>query len=311
MNSYDLFFIETLTPMHVGSGDIQFGVVDNLIQRNPVTKIPVINASSLKGSLKEHFDKKNKAKVTTNALSEDELGYLFGKDTNITTESDPNSKIEKSESKPGRMIVFEANLLTLPLRASQKVFFNATSPQALKDYIKYYVLLKTSPPELNKFYEVLNKLLIPELEKKDFVVFEELTGLEIEDFDKGGKFTTKDNGTDNTFISFLQTVFKIDISSLAIFNDSIFSAICERKIPVIARNQIDNDTGTSKNLFYEEVLPRCTRLYFYLGEEKISAATNGYYDKIKQFITADKEIIQIGANYSIGYGFTKISEVKS
>lgn len=310
MNSYDLFFIETLTPMHVGSGDIHFGVVDNLIQRNPVTKIPVINASSLKGSLKEHFDKKNKANVTTNALTDDEIGYLFGKDTEIKSEGD-DDETKKSESKPGRMIVFEANLLTLPLRASQKVFFNATSPQVLKDYLKYYVLLKTSPPELNKFFEVLDKPLIPELESKDFVVFEELTGLELEDFDKGSRFTTKDNDTDNKFKNFLQTVFKIDISSLAIFNDSIFSAICERKIPVIARNQIDNDTGTSKNLFYEEVLPRCTKLYFYLGEEKINAATNGYYDKIKKYIVADKEIIQIGANYSIGYGFSKISEVKS
>ncbi len=311
MNSYDLFYIETLTPMHVGSGDIHFGVVDNLIQRNPATKIPVINASSLKGSLKEHFEKKLKANDTSNALEKTEIDYLFGKETTIESEGDKEAKKTKSDSKPGRMIVFEANLLTLSLRASQKVFFNATSPQVLKDYLKYYVLLKASPPDLDTFNKVLDDLLIHELGSKDFVVFEELTGLEIEDFDKGSKFTTKDNDTDNKLKNFLQTVFKIDISSIAIFNDSIFSAICERKVPVIARNQIDNDTGTSKNLFYEEVLPRCTKLYFYLGEEKISTATNGYYDKIKQCIAADKEIIQIGANYSIGYGFTKISEVKS
>jgi len=309
MNSYNLFIIEALTPMHVGSGDITYGVVDNLIQRNPVTKIPVINASSLKGSLREHFEKKIKASDTINALNEEEIKYLFGKSTEIKTEDDEKATTIKSDSEPGRMIVFEANLLTLPLRSSQKVYYNATSPQILKDYLKYYELFISKPNENNMFNNVLEKFVNPQLTNKDFVIFEDLRGLEIEDFDKGEKFTTKDKDTDTKFENFLKTVFQLDPSSLAIFNDKIFSSICERKLPVIARNQIDDEKGTSKNLFYEEVLPRCAILYFYLGEEKVNSTSNGYYDKIKQYITADNEVIQIGANYSIGYGFTKMREV--
>lgn len=311
MNSYDLFFIETLTPMHVGSGDITFGVVDNLIQRNPVTKIPVINASSLKGSLREHFDKKIKAGDKNNTLSEPEIDFLFGKDTEIKSEGDDGAETKKSDSKPGRMIVFEGNLLTLPLRSSQKVYFNATSPQVLKDYLKYYELLIKKPDGIDEFKNVLEMLLIPAVDNMDFVTFGNYVGLEIEDFDKGSTFTTNDADTDSKLKNFLKTVINIDTSSLAIFNDTIFSSICERKLPVIARNNIDDETGTSKNLFYEEVLPRCTVLYFYLGEEKIKSTSNGYYDNIKKYITADSEVIQIGANYSIGYGFTKISGVKS
>ncbi len=311
MNSYDLFFIETLTPMHVGSGDITFGVVDNLIQRNPVTKIPVINASSLKGSLREHFDKKIKAKDPCKTLTQEEINYLFGKPTEMKKEDDVDADKTTSDSEPGRMIVFEANLLSLPLRATQKVYFNATSPQVLKDYLKYYELLIKKPDGIEDFQKVLEDLLIPRLDNKDFITLDDFDGLEIEDFDKGQKFSTNNSGNDNKFQDFLKTVFRLDSSSLAIFNDSIFSSICERKLPVIARNNIDDETGTSKNLFYEEVLPRCTVLYFYLGEEKIKSTSNGYYDKIKKYITTDNEVIQIGANYSIGYGFTKISGVKS
>ncbi len=309
MNSFNLFFIETLTPMHVGSGDIHFGVVDKLIQRNPVTKIPVINASSLKGSMREHFEKKLRTGETTNVLSDWEIKYLFGEDTKIDTEGGKDSDKTRSDSKPGRMIIFEANLLTLPLRSSQKVYFNTTSPQALKDYLKYYTIFHEELDNLDLFNDILEKLLTPELKGKDFVIFEDLTGLEIEDFDKGGKFTTRDDENDKKFKDFLRKIFNLDISSLAIFNDTIFSSICERRLPVIARNNIDDETGTSKNLFYEEVLPRCTKLYFYLGEEKIDTTSNGYFNKIKKCIGNDKEVIQIGANYSIGYGFSKISEV--
>jgi len=298
MNSFNLFLIESLTPMHVGSGDITYGVVDNLVQRNPVTKIPVINASSLKGSMREHFEKNKK-------LDEAEINYLFGKD--LKTAKNDDEKTGKSDYSPGRMIIFEANLLTLPLRSSQKVYFNTTSPQVLKDYLKYYELLIKKPDELETFNNVL-KLLIPKLESNDFVIFENLEKLEIEDFDKGLYFTTKNAESDKQFSNFLKTVFKIDISSLAIFKDEYFSSICESKLPVIARNNIGDD-GTSKNLFYEEVLPRCTVLYFYLGEEKVQPTSNGYYDKIKKYIADEKEVIQIGANYSIGYGFTKIKEV--
>ena len=64
--------IETLTNMHVGSGDTHFGIVDNLIQRSPVTKVPVIHSSGLKGSLREYFVEPK--------LSKDEIRDLFGAD---------------------------------------------------------------------------------------------------------------------------------------------------------------------------------------------------------------------------------------
>jgi len=309
MNSYNIFLIETITPMHVGSGDITYGVVDNLIQRNPVTQIPVINGSSLKGSLREHSEKRivpvgTTPAGTTSLLTTLDIDYLFGKETEIRSGSASNSNIR--DSSPGRMMVFEANLLFLPLRSSQNVFYYATSPKILLDYIKCKKYFFPNNNKCDLLEQILKKFISPELETHDFVIFNEINGLEIEDYEKNKLFTISDPDTNTSFKELFKSEFSIDSSNVAIFNDTIFSSICERKLPVIARNNIGDD-GISKNLFYEEILPRGTVLYFLLGEELINNNASPAYQNIVKFIK--EEIIQIGANYSIGYGFSKVREV--
>ena len=63
MDNFKLFHIDALTNMHVGSGNITYGFVDNLIQRNAVTGFPVIHASGIKGALREYFNNLNGNKV--------------------------------------------------------------------------------------------------------------------------------------------------------------------------------------------------------------------------------------------------------
>jgi len=52
---YELYKITAMTNMHVGSGDMNFGVIDKLVQRDSLTGYPVIYSSSLKGALREFF----------------------------------------------------------------------------------------------------------------------------------------------------------------------------------------------------------------------------------------------------------------
>jgi len=68
MIKYHLFMIETVSNMHVGSGDSNFGVVDNLVQRDPATTYPYISSSSLKGALREHFESNNVDKNVIEAI---------------------------------------------------------------------------------------------------------------------------------------------------------------------------------------------------------------------------------------------------
>lgn len=50
-----MYVINTLSNMHVGSGEVNYGVIDNLIQRDSVTNLPNINSSGLKGAIREYF----------------------------------------------------------------------------------------------------------------------------------------------------------------------------------------------------------------------------------------------------------------
>ena len=108
---YKAFTINALTNMHVGGGDDTFGVVDKLVQRDPVTKHPTIYSSSLKGALREYF----------NGTSFRD--YIFGVEAN------------GGETEPGHYRFFAANLLAIPVRSNVKPFFMATTPSVLKEFI--------------------------------------------------------------------------------------------------------------------------------------------------------------------------------
>jgi CRISPR-associated protein Cmr4 len=76
------------------------------------------------------------------------------------------------------------------------------------------------------------------------------------------------------------------------------SALCnDDNLPIIARNVLDN--GESKNLWYEQVLPAETVLYTIIQENE---------DKLAKAL--DGQIVQIGANATIGYGYCKFELMK-
>jgi len=288
-----MFIIETLSNMHVGSGETHFGVVDNLIQRHPVTRIPIIHASGIKGSLREFFE-------NLDSFDKDLIQILFGGPITLT-KSTTGSGLE---FEPGHLIFFEAQLLTLPLRASENVYYNCTSVPVLLDYLEQldtFMNAKEKTKDLRCWLENL------QFEGKDFIYFKGSNVLEIEDYSNGKKINA--NSIDKSIRDFLETLCAIKIEELAIFNKNIFTHICTDSIPVIARNQIKED-GTSGNLFYEEIIPRKTLLYMLIGYD--AYLNDGGKEAKKEFVKIiedDKNIYQFGANYSIGYGFSKLHKI--
>ena len=80
-------------------------------------------------------------------------------------------------------------------------------------------------------------------------------------------------------------------------SDDDFKELCDDEhLPVIARNCLDSK---NPNLWYEQVLPRFSVLYF-----PLIAAEN--FDVFKNAVT--NTLVQIGANATIGYGFCKIED---
>lgn len=73
------------------------------------------------------------------------------------------------------------------------------------------------------------------------------------------------------------------------------------ELPVIARNYLDN--GESKNLWYEELVPR---------ESVFGCIIHGEDTAIDAFKTAvDNQIVQIGGNATVGYGYCLFTPISS
>ena len=124
MNTY-VFKITAKTNLHVGNesgGD--FTIIDKAIQRDPLTGLPCINSSSLKGAINEFCS--NCIKMPADVRKK-----LFG--------SDKASK--KSESQKGEAIFFDAKLLFLPQQDEQTLFHYVTSDSIidmLNDRVKLF-----------------------------------------------------------------------------------------------------------------------------------------------------------------------------
>jgi len=279
MLKHEIFLIETLTNTHMGSGDVSFGMVDNLIQKDPVTFLPVFHPSSLKGAIREHMEQ-----YVPTKLSRENIQQIFGNE---------KDEFENEGNKPGKVKFYEARLLTLPLRATKKVYYHCTSPSVILEYLDAIETF-CGDGEAENLKCVIKGLNFDGIE---FSIFENETDLEVEDYIRYNKVEIESEKE-----KLIKKYLDVDIRNLAIFNDDIFKEICEGSIPVVARNKIGED-GTSENLFYEEVLPRRSKLWFMLGFDENETIN----PKFKERLTSD--IIQFGANASIGYGVSKIKLV--
>ena len=268
-----LIFIHPFTNMHVGSGKNINGKVDNQVQRDVLTGHPIIHSTSLKGAFKE---------LMNDYLPANDIEMIFGKGN----EDSSNPYI------PGQYDFFNAYLLTFPLRSNKTSYFNATSPQLIGDFLDRIDLLGVHRD--NKLYDVLEKLRSLVIERNSPMVFDkEYEGAVIEYHYI--KTSTCPNSEIKAELQKMLTDFLG--TRIAIFHDEDLSFFLKNKLPVIAHNYMEN--GQSKNLWYEEVVPRESLFYTIVsGQEGL----NTFYDTLSNI-----RKIQIGENSTTGYGYCKIN----
>jgi CRISPR-associated protein Cmr4 len=269
----DLYTIETLSNLHVGAGDINFDVIDNQVQRDAITKLPNINSSSLKGAFREAFSVQGEEPSNM-------VKYIFGGSNN-----------EDSHT-TGAYSFFEAQLLTRPVRSNVKSYFNATSPAVIDAFLQ---TIKDFEIEFDEtLQEALTKFSELKPSKNKPFIFENITNAILED----------DEAVVNDFdTSKIQEFLGND---LVLFDDGDFK---ELVLPVLARNFLVD--GMSKNLWYEEVVPKKSKFFFCIGK-----ATNldpkdkaQKIDGFENRFNNEGSKIQFGANKSIGYGYSKVTKV--
>jgi CRISPR-associated protein Cmr4 len=86
---------------------------------------------------------------------------------------------------------------------------------------------------------------------------------------------------------------------LAVVSDDDFSWFARYALPVAARNQLQEETKSSKNIWYEETLPPDTVMYLLLTERREKAVAT----IVGALADASKRYCRFGGNETLGQGW--------
>lgn len=211
------------TPVSVGAGS-SVGAIDLPVMRERHTRIPIIPGSSVKGVLRDLWNK-----------NENEQKNIFGD--------------EKAKS-AGKIMIGEARVLAFPVRSARGMFTWVTSPLALERFSRDSGITLDIPSLAD-----MECIASPELCNDNKAVFEEYcferkAGLPA-DLVEAFKVLSAD------------TVWQSVDKRLAVISDEMFSYFVENTCEVPARICIDDTTGIVKKgaLFYQEQVPSETMFY--------------------------------------------------
>ncbi len=322
-------FLICETPLHAGSGDA-LGVVDLPIQRERHTSFPKIEASSLKGALREAFEEK-----VVSQLKEDKsnlgdvkpllknLNIVFGFDDGELkhfSKDDLRGLFTESgkESKPdfaGAIGFTDARLLLFPVKSMKGVFAWITCPRVLKQFAKDMQLVDSTfamsaipANSANNACYILSEESDLKISGNNIVLEEFAFTASIQAINIG------DRPLQNWIADYLfdETSYWYDKAqkSIVILSDDDFKDFVNLSTEVITRIKIDNATGTVANgqLFTEEYLPAESVLYtIVLASPEFSDKTDKMNEGavMKFFGDTLPPVVQIGGNATLGKGIVR------
>ena len=272
--SATLYRLNFITNLHVGSGEVSFNVIDNEVERDPVTNLPTIHSSGVKGALREYFNQQKVEKEVIEAL--------FGSDLK-QSENDAEKEEAKKTSKPGSLRFLTANLLAMPMRAS-----NGNSPYAMV----------TTRAALDQYLRLCQALgMTAGFDEKDLLSLDDKANYKITGSPLGVEGT---NIPDPPLKGKLYDFLLRELGEYAVILSE--DTMSGTSLPVLARNCLDD--GQSKNLWYEEIVPHESVFYFAVLSEKTEDL------KILAEHIKNNNLIQFGGNASIGYGLAQVKAWK-
>lgn len=280
MNSH-FYAVKCLTNLHMGSGDTNFNIVDNEVQKDPVTQMPIMHSSGIKGALRDHF-----RGLGTTPGSADLVTDIFG------SERLDDSSMNMKRTKPGILKFLSARLVCIPVRSGDKYtpYYIATSVDLLREFGNLFTSLCGNDivPGYSSDVEKLSESRAYYWRKGTVKVEDHLLNV-------------ADNDLIGTHIRKFTRLFypdNHDQCKLLIVPDTVLRAI---SLPVLARNQLNN--GISRNLWYEEVVPHGAVFVFGVLSDNTSTGDQlleKFHDLVKD------QVVQFGGNASIGCGLSKM-----
>jgi len=210
---------------------------------------------------------------------EEGLKEKMNADYIIDEQSNKNSNLQSSGTPPFN----HAYLFSLPLRTNQKQYYSSISPFIVENLLK---MAKEFGYTFPKKMERELKLLV-NLKPQDNMpmIFNNATNLEIENF---VLFEVRKEK--------LSELKKIIGNNIVIVSSNDMKFLTnDNHLPIIARSNLDKEERLKMRP--EQVIPRDSIFTTFMpSEEKI----DGFNPKI------NKEIVQLGKNTSLGYGYSLI-----
>jgi CRISPR-associated protein Cmr4 len=254
------------TSVHPGAGR-SLGVVDLPVAREAASGYPVIVGSSLKGSLRE--------------AAEDRLGPEAAEDVNRVFGKPDNS---------GDVLVSDARLLLLPVRSLASASRWITCPHLIERYRRALARAGLEPGPQQPAVEQGTALAVGceqlQLEERQFEVRGE-----------------PDPSIVDLFLPLVrhQETHRRLCDQLVVLSDHDFAWFTEFGLPVQARNNLEDGTKRSLNLWYEETLPPDTVMYAVLLSRKPERLA------IVRRLFGSGGYLQVGGNATVGQGWFAVS----
>lgn len=301
-----LYELKCLTNLHAGSGDENYKVIDNEVERDPVTGMPTIFSSGVKGAIREFLEQEakmlkdkgeNQKAEKLNEQIAIALGAVIEEEENDNGEkTGENEKAEKLNEQIGAVIEREENgngektrkkKISVP---GQYKFLSATligRPLRISDGEGAYILTGAAD-FISDYMDMLKDLDISIDGMDEEIPFpEEGMVSSVSDIKIEGMETEQKSSS-------LMTALLGEKWALA-----SSKTLEQCALPVQARNVL-KENGTSDNLWYEEVVPHKSIFHMIIITPKEENLLDSYING---------KIIQFGADASIGYGLCKVKKL--
>jgi CRISPR-associated protein Cmr4 len=261
------------TSLHPGT-EQSAGVIDLPVAREAAGGYPVIAGSSLKGALRDFMEQEL-------GVNDSRVGRFFGEPKNA-----------------GAVAVTDARLLLLPVRSLTGHYKWVTCPYLLERYQRDREL--AGLPCTFKYPEPKEEQVIiytgSEAGKQDALFLEELV-FNVEQQDLSGLIDSVSG-----LIRHQPAQNRLP-GQLAVISDDDFAYFARYGLQVNARNVLDNETKSSKNLWYEETIPPDSLFYALL----ISRTGAGDVLADLQQLFAEQPYLQVGGNETVGQGWCAVT----
>ncbi len=285
MKTY-LYGLLAESSIHPGAGRSS-GFVDLPVAREAATDYPVIVGSSMKGALL--------GAGRDRETNPDDRRFLFGSAELVEGDSGDSGGA-------GGLLISDARLVLLPVRSLTSQFMWVTCPHLIERFLRDcrrsrvsladsdfdFGALGTDDGESPRYLGVDSGDLF--LEERQFAHAGPLP--------KGLTMILKPlilHGKQPDVRSRLD-------DQLVVVSDESFAWFARYGLSVNARNVLDEQTKTSKNLWYEETLPPDSLFYLVLAER-----SNGALEKAQKLFEG-MPYLQVGGNETVGQGWFAVSE---